>query len=257
MPYANLLTPPKDIIYLYDGSLAGFFCCVYESVYEKELPFAILPQGEAQLAMFFKKRIETDWLKAQKVRKGIAEKLTLRTLKLAENVFLSCLADKERAILRFLLLAFQEGHHVLEMLSHPDVAPLLEAERHMMSECHLLTGFVRFSDCDGKLVAAISPKNFVLPYLTDHFVGRFSNEEFMIYDKTHKAALIYQNRQSQIVPLEAEELPQASEKEENYRALWRKFYKTIAIQDRYNPKCRMTHMPKRYWENMTEMQELL
>ena len=30
---------------------------------------------------------------------------------------------------------------------------------------------------------------------------------------------------------------------------------TIAIEDRYNPKCRMTHMPKRYWENMTEFLE--
>ena len=28
----------------------------------------------------------------------------------------------------------------------------------------------------------------------------------------------------------------------------------IAIEGRYNPKCRMTHMPKRYWNTMTEFQ---
>jgi hypothetical protein len=29
----------------------------------------------------------------------------------------------------------------------------------------------------------------------------------------------------------------------------------VAIEGRENPRCRMTHMPKRYWENMVEMQE--
>ena len=48
------------------------------------------------------------------------------------------------------------------------------------------------------------------------------------------------------VPAGAEEL--------QYRRMWRKFYDTIAIAGRENPKCRMSHMPKRYWDNMTEFQ---
>lgn len=79
----------------------------------------------------------------------------------------------------------------------------------------------------------------------------------MIYDKTHKAALLYQEGISKIVPLEDVQFPQADESEEQYRELWKQFYKTIAIEARLNPKCRMTHMPKRYWENMTEMKEFL
>ena len=31
-------------------------------------------------------------------------------------------------------------------------------------------------------------------------------------------------------------------------------YQTIAIPARHNPKCRMSHMPKRYWDNLPEMQ---
>ena len=42
--------------------------------------------------------------------------------------------------------------------------------------------------------------------------------------------------------------------ERKYRDLWRLFYHTVSIEERYNPKCRMTHMPKRYWNNMTEFQ---
>ena len=143
------------------------------------------------------------------------------------------------------------------MLAHPDVAPLLKAEHHLMGERHLLLGFIRFSDHEGKLVATISPKNFILPFVAAHFIDRFANESFMIYDKTHRVALVYQNRQVEFVQLDEVTFLETSQEEEHYRALWKQFYKTIAIPDRYNPKCRMTHMPKRYWENMTEMKELL
>ena len=47
-------------------------------------------------------------------------------------------------------------------------------------------------------------------------------------------------------------LEEPDETERQFRALWKQFYHTIGIEGRYNPKCRMTHMPKRYWENMTE-----
>lgn len=257
MPVTKPLAEPCDVVYLYDGSMPGLFCCIHESVYAHEFPFAIQAEGEAQMAMFFRKRVETDLEKAQKVMNAMREKVSPRAFELMRNTFYSCLKDKEIALLRFSLLAFSTGPRVTEMLAHPDVAKLLEAERHLLREAHLLTGFVRFSDCDGKLAAAISPKNFILPFIAGHFADRFQNEAFAIYDKTHKAALYYQNGKMELVLLEEAIFPEVSETEEQYRALWRQFYKTVAIKDRYNPKCRMTHMPKRYWENMTEMQELL
>lgn len=39
------------------------------------------------------------------------------------------------------------------------------------------------------------------------------------------------------------------------RLLWKRFYDTIAIKERLNPKCRMTQMPQRYWKTMTEFQD--
>lgn len=251
------LALPSDIVYHYDGGLAGFFCCVYESVYFRELPTAILPDKEAQPTLFQVKSIITDQDKAARVRSSIPAKISKDALALVENVFLSCLQQKELLILRFLLLAYREGGKVLRMLGHPDVAPLLKAEKHLMGEAHLLKGFVRFSDYEGVLAASITPKNFVLPYIAGHFCARFSQEDFLIYDKTHKAALICQKGRRRIVPLDALPFPEADETETRYRELWKKFYHTVAIEARYNPRCRMTHMPKRYWENMTEMQELL
>lgn len=253
----KIITIPYDIIYYYDGSLAGFFCCVYESVYSKQMPINIIPEHDTELSLFEEKYIELNVNNAKKVRDSISEKISTEALRLIKHVFLSCLKQKEMVILRFLLMAYEEGAKTLRMLYNPDVDALLKAQKRLLGEQHLLLGFVRFSDYNGKLVSTITPNNFILPFIADHFINRFSNEDFMIYDKTHKVALIYENREKHFVQLEYIESLEVSDTEEQYRALWKRFYKTIAIEERYNPKCRSAHMPKRYWDNMTEMKELL
>ncbi len=257
MKRRRLALRPSDAAYLYDGSLPGFFCCVHESVYSGELPAAICAEQEAQPSLFSQRLITTDAEKAERVRRSIPREISPRAYELVQTVFLSCLAEREMAMLRFLLLGYREGSGVPWMLGHEDVAPLLAAEKHLGGEVHLLTGFIRFSDYGGVLAGSISPKNFVLPFLAPHFTARYPEEDFLIYDKTHRAALVYEKKSCRIVPMEGIEFPQAGEEEEAYRALWRRFYHTVAIEARTNPVCRRTHMPKRYWENMTEMAELL
>jgi len=115
--------------------------------------------------------------------------------------------------------------------------------------------FLRFSDYNGALVAIIEPKNFVLPMIVDHYCDRFPSEQFLIYDESHKYALVYQNFEARIFPLEHLEVPEACEREEKYRVLWKQFYNTIAIESRINPKLRMGNMPKRYWKHLTEFQD--
>ena len=39
------------------------------------------------------------------------------------------------------------------------------------------------------------------------------------------------------------------------RRLWKRFYDTIEIRERHNPRKQMSSMPKRYWETMTEFQD--
>jgi probable DNA metabolism protein len=221
------------------------------------MPASIVPESRCQPAFFAQMRIETDEKRAGRVRDSIYARISPAALDLVETVFFSCMPDKEAAMLRFLLKAYRQGPKVMDMLGDPAVAPLLKAEKHLLGERQLLLGFIRFSDYDGNLAAAISPKNFVLPFLADHFIRRYSGENFMIFDKVHKAALIYQGGRAGIISVEHIEFPEASVAERQYRTLWKRFYDTIGIEARYNPKCRMTHMPKRYWENMLEVKDLL
>ena len=257
MSAVKLLAAPADVIYTYDGSFDGFLCCVFESVYSREIPYDIFPESDAPLTLMDTKHIGTDHTKAARVHASIPKKLSKQSLSLISTVFLSCLPQKELKILDFLLHGYNEGGKLLNKLGDPVVAPLLAAERHLLGEAHLLKGFIRFSDIGDALVSTITPKNYILPFLAKHFTLRYDNENFMIFDKTHKSALIYQNGKTEIISVDSIELPELSEKEEMYQSLWKQFYNTIAIESRENPRCRMTHMPKRYWENMLEVKDLL
>ena len=107
---------------------------------------------------------------------------------------------------------------------------------------------------DGMLGAVIHPKNYILPLLRGHFCGRFPEENFMIYDAVHQAVLLYQNHKATLTELAAPlELPPPSAREQEFQALWKQFYDTLEIKARHNEKGRMTHCPKRFWQDMVEM----
>lgn len=243
----------SNVIYLYDGSYDGFLCCVFDSVYRRELPQDILPEAEAQPSLFSVRYVETDPEHAQRVRASIPQKIGTEAERLVKDVFCSCTPGRERMILRFLLLGYRIGHRVVYLAGHEEVQPMLAAQQFLHNEAHRFVEFLRFSDHGGVLTAEISPKSFVLPYIQEHFCSRYAIETFLIYDRIHHAALIWKDRHASIVPLDYFQPPPLSEDERKYRALWQRFYDVIAIPDRENPRCRMNHCPKRYWPDMLEM----
>lgn len=155
---------------------------------------------------------------------------------------------------RFLRLGYQRGADITRDLTDDRVHVLWKAVQHLGSEAHLLKGFLRFSDQQGVLVGEIEPKNRVLPLLRPHFCTRYSGEHFLIYDRTHRELLIHQPGRWAILPAEDFAPAPPGQEEVTYRRLWRRFYDTIAIRERENPRCRMTNMPKRFWGTMTEFQ---
>jgi len=244
-----------DVAYLYDGSFEGLLCCVYESYYQKELPYLIFNHGEVQETLFPVKEIETDLLSAQKVEDSIISKISSEALRLVRLCYFSYEENREEIILNFLRLGYKIGPSVTNMLANDTVKAITDVARNVSRESHFYKEFLRFSDYNGALVAVIEPKNFVLPMIVAHYCDRFPNERFLIYDESHKYAIVYENFESRIIPLEHLELPEACENEEMYRALWKQFYNTIAIEGRINPKRRMGNMPKRYWKHLTEFQD--
>ena len=169
--------------------------------------------------------------------------------------FLTCLQEKELHMYRLIVKLLRDGPGFLRNFSDETLYPVVAAVRHLNGEAHLLKGFIRFSELGGILGSEIEPKNRVLPLLRSHFCVRYQGETFFIYDRTHREILLYASGKSQITSLEQFEMARPDTAEASYRLLWKRFYDTVAIKERENPRCRMTQMPKRYWNTMTEFQD--
>lgn len=244
----------ENVIYRYDGSYDGFLCCVFESFYKKEMPLEIESEENAQTSLYPVRHIETDVKKAERVFLSFSSKISREAEQLLELAFYTCMPHRELAMLRFLQLGYRYGACVCDMHADPAVSALQDAVKHLLGESHQLKGFIRFSVYDGVLVAEMEPKNFVLPLLQDHFCERYRNETFFIQDKTHGCALISQNGKGRIIEAKLLRLPDADEEEQKYRDLWKLFHHTIAIEARKSARRQMSHMQKRYWNHLTEMQ---
>ena len=252
MPHTKKAAHTETIVYCYDGSFEGLLCCVFESYEKHEMPVDILPEDSALPLLLPVKNIQTDAERANRVLRSIPKKAGRYALNFVRRAYLTCHPKKELLILQFLKLGFQYGPAVMQRLTDEPVHALRTAVNHLSREVNHYMGFIRFSESDGVLTAQIEPKNIVLPMIARHFSARYPGERFCIYDKTHRMVLLHENRSMQICGADAYEPPSPSEEELKFRTLWRLFYDTIEIRERRNPRCRMSHMPKRYWRCMTE-----
>lgn len=254
MPYRT------NLIYRYDGSYQGFLCCVFECFRAKELPVEIHGEEEDQQSLFGYKEIPTRMDLAQRVERSIPKKISPQAQRLVREGFLTCLPDREMALLRFLLMGYKFGPQVTRFTTHPVVHTLEKAVLTLKNEAHHTVEFLRFVDCGEFLAARIAPNNRVLPLVVPCFCDRLPSENFMIYDGTHGMGFLHRadgNSAGEYFQADQIQLPKPGEEEQRWQNLWKVFYRTIAVEGRENPKLRQAHCPKRYWPLMTELRDAL
>ena len=246
----------SNLVYRYDGTYQGFLCCVAQCFFHKKLPQGVQLLDEPQGTLFGVLAVESDPELARRVEDSVREKISPAALGMVQQGFLTCMEEKELRLIRFILLGYRHGPRVLGMSVHPDVHALNKALLYLKNEAHFHVEFLRFADCGGFLAAMITPNNRVLPLIVNPFCARLNTERFMIFDKTHGMGFVYRpgGEAGEFFYADAVDLPEPSEEEARYQALWRKFYDTIAVEGRVNPKLRRGMMPMRYWKNMTEFQ---
>jgi len=247
-----------DVAYCYDGTLDGFFSCVFHAFKEREEPVMIFPETEVQATLYEVKYIDTTAEYAARVSNAL-RKLSPELLRFVQESFLTCLPEKELKILAFVRLAFEPkvGARAMTMLADDRVAVLSKAVTHLIKESQHLQGFVRFTERGKVLTSVIEPKNYVLPLLAPHFADRFPEENFVIFDKTHSMAAFSECGKVKYLYADSIEFNEATEIEMTFQSMWKAFYDAVAIPERFNPRCRMSMLPKRFWSNMTEMAEKL
>ena len=237
--------------YRYDGTFAGFLTCAWDALEHDIEPVEfLLPGGGATL--WETREPTTDQRKAKRLYAALAKRVSPAFRTLIARGFLTCLPQKELDLLSLIRRGLREGDRVRLDLSDPVAARVNLALTKMWTEWDHLKGFVRFSDLDGFLAGEIEPKNRVLPLLASHVAARYSGERLVLYDRTHHEVFLSDRGRWKLLPAEDFRMGPAGAEERAFRALWRKYYQTIAIEGRINPKCQSTHLPKRYRHVMTE-----
>ncbi len=243
-----------EVCYRYDGTFAGFLTCVFESYAHHEPPMAFRLWNDDP-TLFDERVVITHEGHAKRVYAALKKRVSLRFQDLISKGFLTCLPDRELDLYTLMERGLREGNRVTSDLSDPVMARLTLALQKLWTEQDHLKGFVRFVEVDGALVGEIEPKNRVLPLLGPHFAGRFNGDTVILHDRAHHEALICQRFRWTITPVEDFSLGPAGAGEEELKNLWRRYFKTLSIEGRFNPKCQSTHLPKRYRPMMCEFEE--
>lgn len=250
-------------VYICEDSLDGILCGVYDAW----MSWKGHAQVKLQLDGWFEQELFTEYLtvpremeKAEKVVKSIRQKISEEAY---EKVYVASLSqDPDRAdkIYRFLIYGFHFGKKVVDMLQIPAVFQLFQMCRNVYNENHLLIEFIRFSQITDRnlMFSRIAPKNRVLSLLAPHFSDRFPGERWIIYDENRQEAAVYLPGRGWAIlqpdPAMRREIDNWQTDSREYEDLWKIFHGTIAIKERFNPKCQRNHLPLRFRGYMTEFQ---
>lgn len=243
------------LIYMYDGTFEGLMTAVFEAYAHRPMPDTIQNRCCQQTLGAVYEDIMTDDAKADRVIAGIRRKIGQEDYDKIWTAFLSDDPEKEDAIYQYIRLGIAIGYKIHSRLADDRVLKLTKISRLVGKEAGALIQFIRFSQMEGNIYyGEITPQYPILPMIMPHFAERYHIQPFIIHDKTHHQAGIFDTRQWIIADTDGVQLPEYAPEEAAYRALWKKFYDTIAIKERINPNLRRGHMPKKYWKNMVEMQ---
>ncbi len=254
--------PFLDVAYTYDGTLEGLLSAVFAAYAQHEDPTDVAPAAALQPRLGQRvANVPTCQEHALRVQRGICRTCGAATFDAVKTASLSDDPQAGTIVYRFIRYAMavrRKKGSALSDITHPAVEPLVRLERAVHNERHRMMQFLRFEHLEGGVwFARCAPKANVVPLLMDWFSGRFNAQPFIIYDEAHDIAGVYAGQDWHLVKTDALNLPDPAADERAMQQAWRRFYKTIAVESRYNPELRRQFMPKRLWKNITEMQEEL
>lgn len=244
------------IEYIYDNTFEGLLTAIFYA-YPSKVPVKI------SRALFFEPtlitepiEIKTEEDKFNRVYKSIELKLSSNTLKNVFYLFLSDLKNVEDLILNYLKLFYRFGDNINLAKNNDIIINVDKISRKITLEAHRFTGFVRFSEISPlTYYAKIEPDHNIIPLITNHFIKRFSDQNFIIHDIKRNSALLYNKTDYVITSLSEKENSSFDfgDYKDNFEILWKDYFNSTTIKERINTRLQKRSMPIRYWSNLTEL----
>lgn len=244
-------------VYRYDNSFEGFLCAVAECLEEAQTQPQFMGSGDVQPVGLFAgevREVATVRERAVAFRKRFIDAVSQEAFATARYAFHSQKEGIELLLWRYLTLGLQVKRRLCLMLAEEPVHSINRIARHVSHEAHKYKGFVRFQEvAAGFLYARIEPEADILPFIAPHFVGRVGDRPWMIHDLQRKQAALYDLTSWRLVrDIELSAEPTLTASEQDYAALWQRYFQHHAIAERNNPKLQQQHVPLRYRKHLTE-----
>ncbi|MFN2363878.1 MAG: TIGR03915 family putative DNA repair protein [Halarsenatibacteraceae bacterium] len=242
--------------FLYDGSFTGFMTLIYWTFKDKIKPAKIFKKDDYPGDLFSETvEIKTDGELADKVIKSAKDKLSARVFRQAYYAFLSEFAGIELAIFDYLYLGFAERVNLKKNWTEKSVLEVKKVARKVSRERHRFKGLLRFRElADGILYGPFKPDYNISGLLAPHFAARLTGEQWIIHDLGRKLATIYNGRSW--IEISDDLLPELelSQEETGYQEIWQEFFRSIAIDERYNPELQANFIPYKYRDYLLEFE---
>jgi probable DNA metabolism protein len=240
--------------YLYDGRFSSLIVLIMDLLKVNKVPDNIKSFKEYKENLFDEViNLNIDRKKFEHIKRVLNNKI----LNYAYHTFLSNEDNKEILIYNFLRYALIYEDKVLFYRKIESINSVIKISSKVLHEAHKLKGFLRFKKMSNNFYyAKVEPTNNVIGILAKHFKNRLNNQCWIINDsKRHIYALYDMNK---IIYLNENDILKLnlnySYDELFIEELWKTFFKTIGIKERENRRCQMNFMPKKYWNNMIEME---
>jgi len=252
-------------IFTYNNTFGGFLTVVFECYRRGAYPADIRPEARMQRNVFGEHIfIGSDPGKAERVWRGLREKISGKSRDLPFYAFLSEAEGIEMKLYRFIRRVFSEHFNVETDFGDPDVLFLNQMARKVKREAMRMMQFVRFQRAkDGLYFCGIEPQYDVIPLVINHYKKRFPGQKWIIYDLKRDYGIFYNLKEFQELTIAKKEFDTLNgalkdevlnEEEAFYQNLWRVYFRNINIKERKNLRLQRQHMPQRFWRFLPEMQ---
>lgn len=250
--------------YIYDGSFEGLLSCIFTSFKTRIFPDAIVQQHYYQAVLLDEAiTVATDEELAERVLQGINRRTDGEAAAIVYKMFLSELPQVAMTIFHFIRVVVSATNPaILKNFADLHILKAAQIEKMIGREIHRMHAFVRFQKTNtGLFYAVIEPDFNVMPLLGDHFVRRYADQVWAIYDTRRRYGIYYDLENVCFITANHPALPTKpgelltdalDDKETLYQTLWTNYFHSVNIQERKNTKLHLRHMPKRYWKYLIE-----
>lgn len=202
--------------------------------------------------------------KSARVWSALQKKLSKQALNQIMYVWQSELPGSDELIFRYIRKVVDAPGSIETHFTDNDVMDMIKLAKKVGNERMFIVQFVRFQKAEGDIYfAPVAPEFDVLPLAINHFIDRFADQKWVIYDEKRRYGYYYDLNKVDEMTIDNDESlingklneTLMAEDEKLFQRLWQSYFKALTIKERVNLKQQRRCMPKRFWHYLTELQQ--